>query len=115
MCACVCVCVLSFVRLFVTPWTVAHQALLSVGFFRQEYWSELPFPSLGDLSNPGIEPKSPLSPALTQGFFTAMSPGSQQSFLAVQRLRLHVSTAGHKNLIPGQRTKIPHVVAKINQ
>ena len=50
---------LSRVRLFATPWTVAHQAPLSVGFSRQEYWSGLPFPSPGDLPNPGIEPRSP--------------------------------------------------------
>ena len=43
----------------VTPWTVAHQAPLSVGFSRQEYWSGLPFPSPGDLPNPGIEPGPP--------------------------------------------------------
>ena len=42
-----------------TPWTVARQAPLSMGFSRQEYWSELPFPSPGDLSNPGIEPMTP--------------------------------------------------------
>ena len=45
---------LSHVRLFVTPWTVAHQALLSVGFSRQEYWSRFPCPPPGDLPNPGI-------------------------------------------------------------
>ena len=45
--------------LFATPWTVAHQALPSVGFSRQEYWSGLPFPPPGDLLNPGIEPRSP--------------------------------------------------------
>ena len=50
---------LSRVRLFVTPWTVAHQAPLSMGFSRQEYWSGLPFPSPGDLPDPGIEPRSP--------------------------------------------------------
>ena len=43
----------------VTPWTVARKALLSMGFFRQEYWSGLSFPSPGDLPNPGIEPRSP--------------------------------------------------------
>ena len=48
----------SRVRLFVTPWTVAYQAPLSVGFSRQEYWSGSPFPSPGDLSDPGIEPRS---------------------------------------------------------
>ena len=46
------------VHLFVTPWTVAHQAPLSMGFSRQEYCSGLPFPSPGDLSDPGIEPGS---------------------------------------------------------
>ena len=50
---------LSCVRLFATPWTVAYQAPPSMGFSRQEYWSGLPFPSLGDLPNPGIEPRSP--------------------------------------------------------
>ena len=44
--------------LFVTPWTVVHQAPVSMGFPRQEHWSELPFPFPGDLSNPGIEPAS---------------------------------------------------------
>ena len=50
---------LSRVRLFVTPWTVAHQAPLSMGFSRQEYWSGLPFLSPRDLPNPGTEPGSP--------------------------------------------------------
>ena len=50
---------LSHVQLFVTPWTVAYQAPLSMGFSRQEYWSELQFPSPGDLPNPGIEAGSP--------------------------------------------------------
>ena len=49
----------SRVWLFVTPWTVAYQASPSMGFSRQEYWSGLPFPSPGDLPNPGIEPRSP--------------------------------------------------------
>ena len=49
-------CVFSRVQLFVTLWTVAHQAPLSMEFFRQEYWSELPFPPPGNLLDPGIEP-----------------------------------------------------------
>ena len=49
---------LSHVRLSATPWTVAHQAPPSMGFSRQEYWSGLPFPSPGDLPDPGIEPGS---------------------------------------------------------
>ena len=50
---------LSHVRLFVIPWTVAYQAPLSLEFSRQEYWRGLPFPSPGDLPNPGVEPRSP--------------------------------------------------------
>ena len=58
---------LSHVQLFATMWTVAHQAPLSMGFLRQEYWSEFPFPFLGYLPDPGIEPNSP---ALAGRFFT---------------------------------------------
>ena len=58
MCVCVCVQLLSYVQLFATPWTVTYQTPLSMGFYRQQYWSGLPFPSLGD-PDPGIEPKSP--------------------------------------------------------
>ena len=57
---------------FETPWTVAHQAPLSVGFFRQEYWSGLPFPSPRDLLHPGIKS---MSPALEGGFFTVEPSG----------------------------------------
>ena len=60
---------------FVTPWAMAHQALLSMEFYRQEYWSGLPFPSPGDLPDPGIEPASLVSPALAGGFFTTEPPG----------------------------------------
>ena len=52
------------VQLFVTLWTAAHQAPLSMGFSRQEYWRGQPFPSLGDFPDPGIELASPVSPAL---------------------------------------------------
>ena len=52
------------------PWTVTHQAPPSMGFPRQEYWSGLPFPSPGDLPNPGIEPGSPAALALTGGLCT---------------------------------------------
>ena len=50
---------LSPVQLFATPWSVASQIPPSMGFSRQEYWSGLPFPSSGDLPDPGIEPRSP--------------------------------------------------------
>ena len=68
--------VLSRVQLFATPWTVARQAPLFVGFFRQEYWSGLPFPPPGDLHDPGIEPTSPLSPALQADSLPAESSGN---------------------------------------
>ena len=57
---------------FVTAWTVAHQAPLSMGFTRQEYWRELPLPSPEDLPNSGTEP---VSPALAGGLFTTELPG----------------------------------------
>ena len=63
---------LSHVPLFVTLWTVVHQAPLSMGFSMQKYWSGLPFPPPRDLPNPRIEPGSP---ALARGFFTTETPG----------------------------------------
>ena len=67
--------VLSHVWFFVTPWTIAHQAPLSMGFSRQEYWNGLPSPPPGDLPNPGIKPTSPVSLALAGEFFTTEPPG----------------------------------------
>ena len=73
-CVCVCVCVLlSHVRFFVTPWSIAHQAPLSMGFSREKYWNGLPFPSPGDLPDPGIEPRSP---ALKADSFPSEPPGN---------------------------------------
>ena len=60
----------SRVQLFATHWIAAHQAPLSMGFSRQEYWTGLPCSPLGDLPLPGIEPKSLMAPALAGGFFT---------------------------------------------
>ena len=60
----------SHIRLFATLWTIAHQAPLSMGFSRQEYWSGLPCPPPGSLPNPGMEPRSFLSPALAGRLFT---------------------------------------------
>ena len=60
---------------FMTPWTIAHQAPLSMGFSRQEYWSALPFPPPGDLPNSGIKPASLGSLALAGRFFTTEPPG----------------------------------------
>ena len=65
---------LSRIRLFATPWTVAYQVSPSMGFSRQEHWSGLPFPSPGDLPNPGIEPGSS---ALEADALTSEPPGKQ--------------------------------------
>ena len=62
-----------------TPWTVACQTPLSMGFSRQEHWSGLPFPSPGDLPDPEIEPASPVPPALAGRLFTSEPPGKLQS------------------------------------
>ena len=67
---------LSRVQLFVTPWTVTCHAPLSMGFSRQQYWSGLPFPSLGAPPNPGIEPASPESPALQADSLLTEPPGN---------------------------------------
>ena len=71
---------LSRVRLFATLWTVAYQASLSMGFSRQEYWSGLPFPSPGDLPDPGIEPGSPALEADALTMSSANSESLTSSF-----------------------------------
>ena len=68
---------------FVTPWTVAHQAPLFMGFFRQEHWSGLPFLSPGDLPDSGIKH---LSPPLAEGFFTTEPPG-KPSHIITRKMR----------------------------
>ena len=81
--ACMCVKLRHCVWLFTTPWTVACQAPLSMGFLRQEFWSGLPFPSSRDLLNPEIKPTSLLSPGLAGMFFTSSATWEGQSFSAV--------------------------------
>ena len=70
--------VLSSVHLFVIPWTVVYQAPPSMGFSRQEYWSGLPFPSPGDLPDPGIEPRSP---ALQADALPSEPPGNPEKWM----------------------------------
>ena len=80
---CCCCWVTKSCWLFVTPWTVAHQAPLSMGFSRQEYWSGLPFFSPGDLPNPGTEPESP---ALAGRVFTIEPPWKPQGLFFTRAL-----------------------------
>ena len=82
----------SHVQLVATLWTIARQASLSMGFSRQKYWSGLPFPSPGDLPNPGIEPTSLMSPALAGRFFTTSAtwePQSASQSVVTDSLRPH--------------------------
>ena len=81
---CICACACSVLRLFATPWTVTHQAPLSIEVSRQEYWSGLTFPTPGDLPDPGIKPECPESPALA-GFFITEPPG--KSWLHLLRFK----------------------------
>ena len=76
----------SHVLLFETPWTVACQTPLSVGFPKQEYWSGSSFPPPGDLSDPGIEPASLASPALAGGFFITSATWEDQEEPATNQL-----------------------------
>ena len=85
---------LSHVRLFATPWTVAHQAPPSMGFSRKEYWSGLPFPSPGDLPDPGIEPRSP---TLQADSLTSEPPGKPGVYLLYTLL-----------VIPGNSQELNH-------
>ena len=73
---------LSPVQLFAVPWTVVYQASLSMGFSRQEYWSGLPFPSPGDLPNPGVEPRSP---ALQADALPSKPPGKPLSNIMLRK------------------------------
>ena len=74
---------LSCVQLFVTTWAVAHRTPLSMGFSRREYWSGLPFPSPGYLSDPGIKSMSLASHALAGRFFTTEPPGKPHIYQCV--------------------------------
>ena len=125
-CVCVCVCMCVYVHSVMSdsmiPWTVTHQAHLSVEFSRQEYQSELPFPSPGDLPDSGIEPVSLVSPALAGRFFTTEPPGKSNSGLgSIQRCK-----KGHQRwVVPadpplevlepslGLRTGLPHLAELI--
>ena len=94
---------LSRVRLFAIPWAVAYQAPQSMGFSRQEYWSGLPFPSPGDLPNPGVEPGSPAlqadalpsqppgKPIWTKTNFS--SPPSPQGYFGRMKVKVDVLVA----------------------
>ena len=94
-----CCAALSLVRLFATLWTSACQAPLSMEFFRQEYWSGLPFPTPGDLPDPGIKLASLVSPALVSGFFTTAPPGKTWNTIQSQKRVYHQLTTTSAELV----------------
>ena len=110
-----CAYLLGHVRLFTPPRTVAHQAPLSIGFSRQDYWSGLPLPPPGELPNLGIKPKSVPSPALAGRIFTSAPPGSPleactsvsmyslfpHDILSFEYTPIKVFTLAIKQLLPG--------------
>ena len=79
---------ISCVRFFATPWTIASPDPLSMQFPRQGYWSGLPFPSPGDIPDPGIEP---MSPSLASGFFTTEPPGKPVMVVHLSLIRVLAS------------------------
>ena len=84
---------------FATQWTIAHQAPLSMGFFRQEYWSELPCPRPGDLPDAGIKPTSPMSPALAGVvFFTTSATWEKPQYQHTHRLKRNTEESLMHNL-----------------
>ena len=87
-------CLLSCVWLFVTPWTVACQALLSMGFSRQEYWSGWIFPPPGDLPDPGMEPTFLESPAFADGLFTTRAIWEVQEWWQNNMISLQMRNSG---------------------
>ena len=99
------------VQLLATPWTVAHQAHLSMAFSRQEYWSGLPGSPPRDLPNPGMEPTSLMSPALAGGFFTTSSrySGSAPN-PGWQATKSELSAVADAAGVPGSGSELPHVL-----
>ena len=85
---------LRHVQLSVTLWTVACQTPLSMEFSRQEFWNGVPFPTPGDLSNPGIEPTSLGSPVLTGRYFTTNWPPEKPKMRPTNAI---IATVNHKN------------------
>ena len=102
----------------VTPWTVAHQAPLSMEFPRQEYWSGLPFPSPGDLPDPGMEPASLVYPALAGGFFATGTALINKQLIVVAALGLRgceqaFPVSSERGLLSAALCRLPSVLATL--
>ena len=95
---------------FATPWTVVHQAPLSVEFSRQEYWNGLPFPPPGDLPDPEIKLTFPRSPALTGRFLTTVPPGTPSLYILNVNMKIdrcdNIGSAGEVPVCPTQSAAV---------
>ena len=113
----------SCVQFLATLWSLAHQAPLSIGFSRQEYWSGLPWLSLGDLPKSGIELASLMSPALEDGFFTTSAiwkspgwPGSLHNYCTRNELITQIVTYDFTNIclfLSNRQNKEIHIVVTV--
>ena len=91
-----------------TPWTVAHQAPLSMRFSRRGYRSGLPFPPPGGLAKPGIEPVSSVSPALVGGFFTTSTPWEAKPEIQICFVKSFTFVLGSRDLLRKETTCYTH-------
>ena len=107
----------SRVQLFATLQTIARQAPLSMGFPRQEYWSGFPFPSPGDLPNPGIEPTSLMSSAVAGRFFTIGTTWKAQDILPQIIINCSVTQAisGHVSWIQSSNDMVKDEIKWMHQ
>ena len=97
-------CLLSHIQIFATPWTVALQAFLSTGFFRQEYWSGLPCLPPGDVPDPGIKPMSPAFSVLKAFFFQLLSLYlCLNSLVCTTKINVFNCVAIHSNIYSSKR------------
>ena len=103
---------LSCVRLFVTSWTVAHQAPLCMEFPKLKYWGNLLFPSPGDLPDPGIEPVSLAPPALARKFLPLAPPGRNDHLVLPSHFISSSSSSSHllrTYYVPGAVVSVLHI------
>ena len=115
---CMCACTLSHfshVRLFVTLWTVAYQAPLSMGFSRQECWSGLPRPPPGDLPDLRLEPASLTSPALAAGFFTTSATWEAPTTPLPMHITIYQLSFRPRSAYPRKKASLERTDTRRNQ
>ena len=96
---CVCLCARAYVQLLANPWNAVHQAPLSIELSRQEHWSGFPFPTPGDIPDPGIQPESMASPALVSRFFTNSATWESHIYLKFHLNPVSQAASSSRNYI----------------